>query len=214
MNKAQLVEAIEALGGTASMSMKRDELVALHDALGEKLAEQYHDSDIPERGQILVIESKNDSDIVSTNVCSIQPVTVDALRAAGNVFHDLACNFCAGTIDPEIEEAAEKRGGIKRLFNKTRISDADINAIKFLVDQRPEAIVTAWNAYASERKRVRCISLQGLRKAMVSGGAGSEKKQSFKDRFVETFSALPEDVQNMEEIITLFDLYQDCIKED
>jgi hypothetical protein len=126
--------------------------------------------------------------------------------------HCLAANFMAGTVDPDIEDAAEKRGGIKRLFNKTTVSDADINAIKWLVAQRPEHLRECWNEYAKDAKRVRPVTLQRLAKESKPSGAG-ESKKSVKDRFLEAWATVPAEKQNDPDLIALFDLAADLTPE-
>jgi hypothetical protein len=213
MNKAQLVEHITDLGWEANMKMTRKELLDLADALNEKMAAQLHDSDVPDHTpEMLFIYSKDSKGTVSRDLLDYSTVTVDEIAEAGNVMHCLAANFMAGTVDPDIEDAAEKRGGIKRLFNKTTVSDADINAIKWLVSQKPEMLREAWNQYAKDAKRVRPVTLQRLAKESKPSGAG-ESKKSVKDRFLEAWATVPAEKQTDPDLIALFDLAADLTPE-
>jgi hypothetical protein len=204
LNKAQLVSILEESNVECSMRMTRQELLDLYHAMQDETVETCSDHPV-----IMVTEAKNDKTTTRIDAAQFEPVSPEQVADAGNIMHQLACNCLAGRVHPDIEDQAAIRGGIKRMFNKTRISDADINALKFCLDQRPEAMRTAWEQYAADRKRVRCISLQGIRKAMISGGAGAEKKVPFKDRFVEIWSALPADVQSDPRLSDLLNLYID-----
>jgi hypothetical protein len=213
LNKTELVAALEEMGVEASMKQTRQQLADLYDAACEKLAGQFHDSDVPDHApEMLFIYTKDTKGTVSRDLLDYSTVTVDEIAEAGHVMHCLAANFMAGTVDPDIEDAAEKRGGIKRLFNKTTVSDANINAIKWLVSQKPEMLRECWNDYAKDAKRVRPVTLQRLAKESKPSGAG-ESKKSVKDRFLEAWATVPAEKQTDPDLIALFDLAQDLTPE-
>jgi hypothetical protein len=213
MNKTELVKALEEMGYEASMKETRQQLADMYDAACEKLAGQFHDSDVPDHTpEMLFIYTKDSKGTVSRDLLDYSTVTVEEIAEAGNVMHCLAANFMAGTVDADIEDAAEKRGGIKRLFNKTTVSDADINAIKWLVSQKPEMLRECWNEYAKDAKRVRPVTLQRLAKESKPSGAG-ESKKSVKDRFLEAWATVPAEKQSDPDLIALFDLAADLTPE-
>jgi hypothetical protein len=188
MNKTELVKALDEMGVDASMTELRTALQEKYDAACEKLAEQFHDSNVPDHTpEMLFIYSKDSKGTVSRDLLDYSTVTVEEIAEAGNVMHCLAANIMAGKTDPEIEDAAEKRGGIKRLFNKTTVSDADINALKFCVTQKPEYLRECWNEYAKKAKRVRPVTLQRLAKEAKPSKASTDKGATLKEQLIEAW---------------------------
>jgi hypothetical protein len=188
MNKTELVKALEEMGYEASMKQTRQELSDLYDKACAELAGQFHDSDVPDHApEMLFIYTKDSKGTVSRDLLDYSTVTVDEIAEAGNVMHCLAANIMAGTVDPDIEDAAEKRGGIKRLFNKTTVSDADINALKFCVTQKPEYLRECWNEYAKKAKRVRPVTLQRLAKEAKPSKASTDKGTTLKEQLIEAW---------------------------
>jgi hypothetical protein len=188
MNKTELVKALEEMGVEASMKERREELQDKYELNCVALAEKFHDSDVPDHTpEMLFIYTKDSKCTVSRDLMDYSTVTVDEIAEAGNVMHCLAANFMAGTVDADIEDAAEKRGGIKRLFNKTTVSDADINAIKWLVAQKPEHLRECWREYAIAAKRVRPVTLQRLAKESKPSNASTDKGATLKEQLIEAW---------------------------
>jgi hypothetical protein len=188
LNKTELVAALEEMGVKASMKEKREELQDKYELTCVALAEQFHDSDVPDHTpEMLFIYSKDSKGTISRDLMDYSTVTVDEIAEAGNVFHCLAANIMAGKVDPDIEDAAEKRGGIKRLFNKTTVSDADINALKFCVTQKPEYLRECWNEYAKKAKRVRPVTLQRLAKEAKPSKASTDRGATLKEQLIEAW---------------------------
>ena len=90
---------------------------------------------------------------------SFKPVQAKEVAAAGNVMGALAFNILANMVDPAFLE----KGGLE-VFPRSLKNDK--SAFKFLLDQKPEAIRTAWDNEQKTRKRYAAPTLQALAKAV------------------------------------------------
>lgn len=155
----------------------------------------------PEAHMWVPVQKNDKGEVGQSDALAIAPVKASEVKASGSVMQSLCLNIISGRIDPEIREAIKKTGGIARLFNGT-ISDPDVAALKRVTSVTPEALRTAWATYVGNAKRVRCISLQALRKSLNEPAA--EKSASFKELVIAWAVANPDALDTLP--VELFDI--------
>lgn len=146
------------------------------------------------------VQKNEKGEVGQSDALAIAPVKASEVKASGSIMQSLCLNIVSDRLDPEIREAIEKKGGIARLFNGT-ISDPDVAALKRVTSVKPEALRTAWATYVGNAKRVRCISLQALRKSL---NEPAEKSATFKELVIAWAVANPDALDTLP--VELFDI--------
>lgn len=112
---------------------------------------------------IVIRKDDKGESVVDAN--AILSVTPDEIKTSGSIMQQLCLNIMADKLDPAIRTAVGKKGGIARMFNGS-ISDPDVAALKVVTAATPEALQIGWKSFVGNAKRVRCISLQAMRKSL------------------------------------------------
>lgn len=147
------------------------------------------------------VQKNEKGEIGQSDALAVTPVKASEVKASGHIMQSLCLNIISGRLDPEIREAIKKTGGIARLFNGA-ISDPDVAALKRVTSVTSEALRTAWATYVGNAKRVRCISLQALRKSLNEPAA--EKSATFKELVIAWAVANPDALDTLP--VELFDI--------
>jgi len=133
---------------------------------------------------VLVTFARKGAEREQRNPGLVPVVLLDELKTAGETAADFAMNLLAGRVDPRIMEAANKRGGLKRMLADPGIlSGTDTKAISAVLAVPVEKRIRAWEAHADTVKRFRGVSLQGIAKGLrlldkpVAAATGAAKGQ-------------------------------------
>jgi len=133
----------------------------------------------------MVAVQKNEKGELALSDAFLSPViTGGEIKTAGGAMRHLCMNIMAGQLDPEIQEAINKKGGIARLFNGS-LDDQSVSALKKVTKVTPEAMRAAWAAYVARMSRIRTISLQSMAKALVEP---KEPTATLKDALIAYFA--------------------------
>ena len=113
--------------------------------------------------EVMITVTKNDKgETHAVNAANVATVKVAEIRAAEDIRQGFCFNLCTGTADPAIGAAIKSRKLSSLLPTMSR---ADQNALRALAEVDHIKLQAAWQYYVDNAKRVRGISLQGLRSA-------------------------------------------------
>lgn len=135
------------------------------------------------KNEVLVTITKNDKgEMHAVNAANVATVAVAEIQAAEDIRVHLCFNLMTGNADPAIGAAIKSRKLSTLLGSMAR---ADQNALRFLADKKPADLQTAWAHYVDGAKRVRGISLQGIKSAYNAlYGEAKAPKLSAKEQFL------------------------------
>ena len=113
-----------------------------------------------------IIISKTKENTETVELSSVKPFTMQALKTAVRAETRLALSLLAGhPIAEELRTMDENREIAKALPDMPNAMRQRVRVI-VRADMSPEAMQTAWNAYADKLERLKGITLSGLEKAI------------------------------------------------
>jgi hypothetical protein len=107
--------------------------------------------------------SKTATTITEVDAASVPCPTLESLQGATHHLRDLAIAFYAGNIPQGMRDAMGKKGALLTLF-----SAADADAVRKLLKLSIGEIQDGWQAFVTNAKRVRGVSIQALSKACAA----------------------------------------------